>query len=177
MQRLNGSVIGRRSSLIVFKLGGSAQRLILERSVVERLEAHRQLTLQHREAGGQLFASFSDDAIIIKEATGPRRTDYRTRTSYRPDREAEQQEIIEHHERGLHYVGDWHTHPSPRPEPSDLDYRSIQETVRESTHQLDGFVLIVIGTLPAPDGFHVSVNNAAQAFPLRPALRVGRRPS
>ena len=154
--------------MLVFDLGASAQRLILESLVVEHLEIHRQLTPQHREAGGQLFATFSDGATIIKEATGPRRTDHRRRTSYRPDRKAEQQEILERHARGLHYVGDWHTHPSLRPTPSHLDYLRIQETVRQSTHQLDGFILIVVGTLPAPAGLYVSINNATRAFQLRP---------
>ena len=163
--------------MIVFDVGASGQRLILEPPVVKHLEAHRQLTLRHREAGGQLFATFSDDSIIIKEATGPRQRDHRTRTSYRPDRKAEQQEILERHRRGLHYVGDWHTHSSPRPSPSCLDYRSIQASVRQSAHQLNGFVLIVVGTLRAPDGLHVSVNDGSRAFKLggptsRPAALV-----
>jgi len=152
--------------VIEFDLGASVQRLLLETSVVQHLEAHRQLSPQHREAGGQLFATFSGNDVVIREATGPRRTDHRTRTSYRPDRRAEQQEILERHNRGLHYVGDWHTHPSPQPTPSNLDYLSIQDTVRASAHQLNGFVLIVVGTLHAPEGLHASVNDGNRAFAL-----------
>ena len=162
------TVWGTRLSVIVFDLGASEQSLILETSVVEHLEAHRQLAPQHPEAGGQLFAMFSGNDIVIKEATGPRRTDHRSRTSYRPNRTAEQREIVERHHRGLHYVGDWHTHPSAQPTPSDLDYRSIQETVRASAHQLNGFVLIVVGTKRAPEGLHVSVNTTSQAIQLHP---------
>ncbi len=152
--------------MIAFELGTSGDRVIIEAPVVAHLEANRQLRAQHREAGGQLFAVFLDGSVIIKEATGPRTTDRRTRTSYRPDRKAEQQEILERHSRGLHYVGDWHTHPSPRPSPSDLDYRSIQDSVRQSAHQLDGFVLIVVGTRCAPEGIHVSVNDENRTFTL-----------
>jgi integrative and conjugative element protein (TIGR02256 family) len=152
--------------VIAYDVGGSGQRLILKSPAIKHLEAHRQLTPRHREAGGQLFATFSDDSIIIEEATGPRWRDKRTRTSYRPDRKAEQQEILEHHCRGLHYVGDWHTHPSPRPSPSYLDYRSIEDSFRHSEHELAGFVLIVVGTLGAPDGLHVSVSNGDRAFTL-----------
>jgi integrative and conjugative element protein (TIGR02256 family) len=159
--------------VIIFDLGASGQRLILEAPVVQHLEAHRQVTLRDREAGGQLFAAFVDDSIVVKEATGPRRRDHRTRTSYRPDRKAEQEEILEHHRRGQHYVGDWHTHPVPRPSPSHLDYRSIQASVRESTHHLKGFVLIIVGTLPAPQGLHVSINDGKEAF----ALSVSGRPA
>jgi integrative and conjugative element protein (TIGR02256 family) len=125
-----------------------------------------------------LFATFSGSDVVIREATGPRRTDHRTRTSYRPDRRAEQQEILERHNRGLHYVGDWHTHPSPKPTPSNLDYLSIQASVRQSTHRLGGFVLIIVGTLCAPDGLHVSVNDGGQTFTLNASSWVGpaRRP-
>jgi hypothetical protein len=50
--------------------------------------------------------------------------------------------------------------------PSGLDYLSIQHSVRASRHQLNGFVLIVVGTLAAPDGLHVSVNDGRRAFVL-----------
>jgi hypothetical protein len=50
--------------------------------------------------------------------------------------------------------------------PSSLDYLSIQHAVRASRHQLNGFVLIVVGMLAAPDGFHVSVNDGSRAFVL-----------
>ena len=155
-----------KRGVMVFDLGASGQRLVLESSVVAHLEAHRQLRPQRREAGGQLFAAFSDGSVIVTEATGPRPTDRRTRTSYRADRKAEQQEILKRHGRGFHYVGDWHTHPSPRPSPSDVDYRSIQDSVRQSSHQLHGFVLIVVGTLRGPEGLHVSVNDGNRSFTL-----------
>lgn len=153
--------------VIVFDLGASGQRLTLAHSVVQHLEAYRQLTARHREAGGQLFAVFSGSDVVISEATGPRRSDRRTRTSYHPDREVEQREIRERHSQGLHYVGDWHTHPSPTPMPSSLDYLSMRDSVRASEHQLNGFVLIVVGTLSAPDGLHVSVNDGSRAFVVR----------
>ena len=93
------------AGVIVFELGASGEHLVVETAVVAHLEAHRQVMPQHREAGGQLFAIFLDGSVIVKEATGPRPTDRRTRTSYRPDRKAEQQEILERHSLGLHYVG------------------------------------------------------------------------
>lgn len=122
---------------------------------------------------GLVCSAFSGDSISLKEATGPRLTDHRTRTSYRADRKAEQQEILERHRRGLHFVGDWHTHPSPRPSPSDLDYRSIQESVRHSAHELQGFVLIVVGTLRGSDGLHVSINDGDRAFVLHVSSDMG----
>lgn len=155
-----------RKRVITFTLGASGQRLILAPSVIDHLEAHRQLSPRDLEAGGQFFADLSGDSVLVKEATGPRPTDRRTRTSYGADRQAEQAEILDRHRRGLHFIGDWHTHPSPHPSPSRLDYESIHDSVRRSAHQLQGFILIVVGTLPAPDGLHVSVNDGSQTFVL-----------
>jgi integrative and conjugative element protein (TIGR02256 family) len=163
---------GAVESVITFDVGAPSRYLILESSVVRHLESHRQLATEDREAGGQLFATFSDGDVIIREASGPRPTDHRTRTSYCADRKAEQNEILERHERGLHYVGDWHTHPSRTPRPSHLDYLSIRETFRRSTHRLDGFILMVVGTLPRLKGLHVSVNTADQTVRLQ---RTGNR--
>jgi integrative and conjugative element protein (TIGR02256 family) len=164
--------------VITFALGISGEHLILEPSVIDHLQANRQLSSRDREAGGQLFADFLDSSVFIKEATGPRPTDRRTRTSYRADRKAEQEEILDRHGRGLHFVGDWHTHPSPRPSPSGQDYQSIQDSVRRSAHQLQGFLLIVVGTLPAPEGLHVSIHDGNRAFVLTVfAAEKGEAPS
>lgn len=146
--------------MIQYPIGTSGQVLILTDPVVEHLRHHRQWHRYKREAGGQLFARFDGGQIIVEEATGPRRTDRRTRTSYVPDRRAEQAEILERHMRGLHYVGDWHTHPQALPEPSRPDAISIAESVAKSTHDLHGFVLVVVGQAEPPAGFHVSINSA-----------------
>jgi hypothetical protein len=63
------------------------------------------------------------------------------------------------HKRNLHYVGDWHSHPERVPSPSGRDLRSIRECAQKSTHGLNGFLLIVVGTAPFPEGLHVSLNN------------------
>lgn len=145
--------------VIVYPIGTSGQTLILSNSVVEHLCRNRQLRWYHREAGGQLFARFQGTQILVEEATGPRSTDTRTRCSYIPDRKAEQAEILLHHAQGLHYVGDWHTHPETIPVSSVLDIQSISDCFAKSAHQLNGFVLIIVGRSEPPPGFHVSINN------------------
>lgn len=149
--------------MIRYPIGTSGQVLILTDPVVEHFRRYRQRRRYQREAGGQLFARFDGGRITVEEATGPRRTDRRTRTSYLPDRRAEQAEILKHHARGLHYVGDWHTHPEALPAPSRPDAASIAECVAKSTHHLNGFVLIIVGQAEPPAGFHVSIHNATSA--------------
>ncbi len=79
---------GRR--MIVYPIGRSGQRLIFASAVIEHFQKHRQVRWWHWEAGGQLFARFALPDIIVEEATGPRRSDWRTRHAYQPNRRSEQ---------------------------------------------------------------------------------------
>jgi integrative and conjugative element protein (TIGR02256 family) len=153
--------------VIEYPIGTSEQSLVLTDPVVDHLRRHRQLRWYQGEAGGQLFAHFNSNRILVEEATGPRRTDRRTRTSYVPDRRAEQVEILDRHARGLHYVGDWHTHPEQYSCPSSRDAWSIADCVAKSTHQLNGFVLVVVGQAEPPAGLHVSVHDGNTSFAIR----------
>ncbi|WP_157790955.1 Mov34/MPN/PAD-1 family protein [Bradyrhizobium elkanii] len=119
-------------------------------------DAHRQKRFYHREAGGQLFARVRGDDWEIVAATGPRSRDRRGRFSFRPHRDSEQEEIYHHHALGFDYVGDWHTHPEDEPTPSPEDLWSIAEVVRRSTHHLAGFLLVIVGRRPFPDGLWAS---------------------
>src|SRR5687768_13492126 len=138
--------------MLEYAIGSSGQVLVLSGEVVRKFRRYRQKRWYQREAGGQLFARLSPSRIVIEEATGPRRTDRRTRTSYVPDRAAEQREIDGRHREGLHFVGDWHTHPEELPRPSGLDVASISESVRKSSHALNGFLLVIVGQAEPPSG-------------------------
>lgn len=145
--------------MIEIPVGSSGQLLIVQDSVLERLNSYRQTKAWHREAGGQLFARVSPLEIYVCEATGPRPTDKRSRYRYQPDRKAEQLEITERHSRGLQYVGDWHTHPERIPHPSGTDYRSISECFAKSGHSLNAFLLFIVGNGPFRRSLHVSLHD------------------
>jgi len=145
--------------MIAYSIGESGQILLLGDAVLMHFLRHRQLRSRQREAGGQLFARFEGSNIIVAEATGPRASDRRTRLSYVPNRRAEQAEIVVRRSEGLHFIGDWHTHPEAVPSPSETDIRSILDCFSRSTHTLNAFVLIVVGQADPPDGLQVSVCN------------------
>jgi integrative and conjugative element protein (TIGR02256 family) len=134
-------------------------------------DAHRQLRFYQREAGGQLFARVRDNDWEIVAATGPRSKDRRGRFSFLPHRKSEQTEIFEHHQRGLDFVGDWHTHPEDKPTPSTDDLASIDQVVRRSTHHLPGFLLMIVGRKPFTEGlwasFHALGGNRTVAKDIR----------
>jgi integrative and conjugative element protein (TIGR02256 family) len=134
-------------------------------------DAHRQRRCYQREAGGQLFARVQNNDWEIVSATGPRSRDRRGRFSFWPHRASEQEEIFEQHALGLDYVGDWHTHPEERPTPSPDDLTSIAEIVRRSTHHLPGFLLLIVGRRPFPDGLWASFHSVDGARSISPYLR------
>lgn len=119
-------------------------------------DGHRQKRFYQREAGGQLFGTVRANHWVILEATGPRKGDRRSRFGFWPDRASEQREIHSFHARGLEYLGDWHTHPEEQPTPSARDLTSIAAIARESTHNLPGFLLCIVGRAQFPYGLWLS---------------------
>lgn len=142
--------------MLEYPIGDSGQVLVITDIVLRRFSRYRQRRWYQREAGGQLFARFVETRIIVDAATGPRRTDVRTRTTYVPDRKAERLEIEDRHREGLHYIGDWHTHPVMLPTPSGRDVTSIVDSVNKSTHNLNAFLLVIVGQVEPPRGLCVS---------------------
>jgi integrative and conjugative element protein (TIGR02256 family) len=162
--------------VISFDIGSSEQRLAFDDAVLSHFDRHRQTRIWHREAGGLLFARLALPTIAVCTITGPRRTDRRSRYSYRPDERAEQREIDEMFRGNLHFVGCWHTHPEDSASPSHVDTRNISDCVRRSEHALNGFVMVIVGRLPLPDSLFVSVCDASHVHALRTSVRGDFRP-
>lgn len=138
--------------------GGERVGVFLTHDVLQHFAKYRQTRLWHREAGGQLFAIIDGERWTIVEATGPRRSDRRWRFGFRSSRTMEQAEITDRFAKGLHYVGDWHTHPESIPTPSGEDLGSMAEMIRTSDYQTTGLLMLIIGTQPPPLGLHISLH-------------------
>lgn len=144
-------------SAVAYTLPGNKGVVVFEPAVLLHLMSYRQMKCLAPEAGGQLFASMDEPKVMrIVEATGPRLTDRRSLFGYHPDRKAEKLEIADRYAHDLHFVGDWHTHAQSVPKPSDTDIDSMGETVAQSVYDIPGFVLVIVGRRPFPDGLHVS---------------------
>jgi integrative and conjugative element protein (TIGR02256 family) len=152
--------------VITFEIGGSGQSLQIIDSVLQHFDGSRQVRFWQREAGGLLFARFNLPTIEVVEATGPRRTDRRTRYSYSPDVEAERLEIEQRFSRGLYFVGCWHTHPEDVASPSHVDIRNTAECVKRSHHALNGFVMVIVGRNALPESLFVSVCDETSVYPV-----------
>jgi integrative and conjugative element protein (TIGR02256 family) len=154
-------VRGVNKDQIQYLVGTSGEVILLTPAVLRRFRLNRQQWWQ-AEAGGQLFASIASKEIKIVEATGPRWNDKRCRYSFRSDRLADQKEIEQRFERGLHYVGDWHTHPQVFPHPSGRDRVTMQSRVLASKHSLNGFIFVIIGRAPPPHGINLMVHDGSE---------------
>jgi integrative and conjugative element protein (TIGR02256 family) len=139
----------------VLEQGGSA--VVLTDEVLVTMNRYRQTGQNDKEAGGQLFAQFEGSDAIIVEATPPKWCDRRSRHHFQPNRWFQQQDIRKRYAQGLHFVGDWHTHPEPVPHPSKEDLCNMQECFKSSLHDLHAFIMIIVGYAQVPDGLHVAL--------------------
>lgn len=58
--------------------------------------------------------------------------------------------------RGLHFIGDWHTHPEEVPRPSLQDIKTTADCYKQSEHQLLGFLMVIVGTKEFPEGLSLT---------------------
>lgn len=126
--------------------------------VVKHFVEHRQQGKIKTEIGGQLFAEFVKNEVRVVRTTGPNATDKRGWAWFKPDQRKQNIEINELFADGLHFVGDWHTHPEREPSPSSWDLESMEDCFKKSRHQLKAFVMVIVGRAAFPEGFWVSVH-------------------
>lgn len=120
-------------------------RLSISGTALSILAEHRQTKRWSTEAGGQLFGTIAPGLISVATATGPSPSDWRRRFGFRPSRRREQEDIDRLFSLGLHFLGNWHTHPDLQPSPSSLDLQSISDEFSKSEHQLPFFILLIVG--------------------------------
>jgi len=117
--------------------------------------AKRQSSRLACETGGQLFGRFLPDHVLVAHATETEGRSKRSRFGFWPDRTAEQMDIDSLFRQGLHYLGDWHTHPESEPFPSSEDTEKILGVYRESHHELQAMLMVIVGLAEFPKGLYV----------------------
>ena len=126
-------------------IGRSGQRLNLTRRVLETFGTHRQSSASDLEAGGVLLARFDLPNVIIEEVTAPCSKDCRSRLAFVADQASRKKAVSRAYKKGLHFIGEWHTHPQTYPTPSARDLRSMNELFVKSRHELNFLVMIIVG--------------------------------
>ena len=147
--------------MLIFKLPGSKQHLVFTNAVLSYISQYRQTHRKHPESGGQLFAIITSKKVIVAAATGPHKKDNRNRFLFVPNKKRLNAEIQTFFSKGFHYVGDWHTHPQKNPKPSQLDIRSMRNCFKKSRHELEHFLLVIVGTTTNPNEIWAGLINHA----------------
>ncbi len=148
-------------------LGPNAKRLIFTPTTLEVLYSERQLKPSQSESGGQLFGEFANDVVTVTVATTPSPKDQRSRFRFARSRTTEQAEIDHEFSNGLHYLGDWHTHPEFKPTPSHTDRSGARRLFRTSRHQLPNFLMVIVGVSDQIADMYVGVVNERRIHPLK----------
>jgi integrative and conjugative element protein (TIGR02256 family) len=130
-----------------FALPHSKQRLVFIPSALEAFSNCRQMRGEP-EGGGLLFAQFEFPTIRILVVTRPHRTDGRWMTLFVPNRILQRRTIKNKFKKGYHFIGEWHTHPEQNPTPSGLDLKSMREAFLKSNHELNYFIMVIVGNVP-----------------------------
>lgn len=137
---------------------GVARAVVLGDAALAVMSKHRQGMFSD-EAGGLLFATVAPDAIHIVEATAPSGRDRRGSSYFEVDLPQAQAVIDERFTHGLHYVGEWHTHPSERADPSPRDKTTIASAFTKSQHNLEALVMVIVGRRSGRNGLWVGLCN------------------
>lgn len=148
-----------QTATLTYGLGQHFQKLTFESPVLEHFQKFKQLSPEDLEGGGQLFATFTAEEILVKMATGPYKEDHRKKFLFWPLRKKSQQDIDHFFSQGLHYIGDWHTHPQEIPIPSAQDNFSMKDKYIKSQHELKAFMMVIVGCASFPQGLWVSIHD------------------
>lgn len=132
-----------------------ADEILFAPEVLEHLRRHRQLDSFAKEAGGQLFGSRVGTGLHVIAATGPYKSDARTRISYRSDPVAADRMISAMRKEGLIYLGEWHTHPERYPQPSGSDIDAFARLCAHSERASATLILAIQGQAETTMGLTV----------------------
>lgn len=132
--------------LIENPLGSPADRVLIEDEVVLRLASFRQLETGAHEAGGIFLGFRRGEHIHVVDATVPAPGDIRSPFTFIRQDPSHQTRATQGWERSngrLDYLGDWHTHPEPKPSPSALDLREWRKLC---CSHLNPMLFAILGT-------------------------------
>lgn len=160
--RVGNSTVSSR----FYRFDETGQTIEIAPTVLEKFTRNQQASSRAAEAGGLLFASISARSIQISSATEPTNSDIRSRFFFKSSRSRAKASIKQGFKDGLHFVGEWHTHPEPNPTPSKIDLDSMAQSFRSSKHQLEHFVMIIVGNDKNDMRLWVSIHNDVRVLRL-----------
>lgn len=127
------------------ELTGTKQELVICDEVLQVFADARQMSAGDKETGGILFAEISKSEVRIVRVTRAEKRASISRVLFRPSLRQKRIAVKEAFNDGLHFVGEWHTHPERDPSPSSMDEESMEDSFKRSKHELNRFLMIILG--------------------------------
>lgn len=137
----------------------ASQRIIFSNLVIKTLKRNRQRNNSSLEAGGQLFGTVSPDVVSITHASSPSLRDLRTRYSFQSSAQLAQRRIRRFAVHGIHYLGEWHTHPQRFPLPSHTDRRAMESLHKLSKLSVTEMILVIVSSTDNVCSWYVESSN------------------
>jgi integrative and conjugative element protein (TIGR02256 family) len=142
----------------IYKIPNSEQYIKISDKVINKLNKYKQLNNQS-ENGGILFAEFKLPEIYISDISSPYHKDTRETFLFVPNKKHQKKVIKTKYMKGLHFVGEWHTHPQKQPNPSQLDINSMKDSFLKSNHELNYFIMLILGNSNDFNNTWISIHN------------------
>jgi len=103
------------------------------------------------EAGGVLLGRFilNSEDIVVDDITIPHKKDKRTRHCFIRNKHSHQLEILKRWKESngtCNYLGEWHTHPEPNPQPSSNDLKDWQRILKQTRFDAESLFFVIVGT-------------------------------
>lgn len=121
----------------------------IKTDLIKGLCSYIQSKPEHLESGGILIGKHlkADVKIVIESYTPPQPTDEQKRCSYyRSEKHSELAKKIWLESKGHStFVGLWHTHPEPNPEPSSIDLKDWSNALNNSSYEGSHLFFVIVG--------------------------------
>ncbi|MGI9951986.1 Mov34/MPN/PAD-1 family protein [Moorellaceae bacterium AZ2] len=126
-------------------------RIKISSLVIQKMAQFIQTSLDATEAGGVLLGRFilNSEDIVVDDITVPHKKDKRIRHCFIRNKRAHQLEIVKSwRESGgtCNYLGEWHTHPEPKPQPSSNDIKDWKRILKQARFDYESLFFVVVGT-------------------------------
>lgn len=134
-----------------FKINKDESFKISEK-VLSVLNQYRQVGRNDKEAGGVLLGRFIQNSndVVVDLVTEPMERDERKKYFFKKCRDDHQrivQAIWVESEGTCNYLGEWHTHPEPYPNPSLHDLKEWKKVLEHTVCDSNKLFFVIVGTM------------------------------
>lgn len=126
------------------------RNLLIRIEALKKMEKYRQLNYKDKEAGGILIGRILYDSndFIVDDVSEPMSSDVRKRYYFKR-RAVEHQAYFDAtwdaSQGRCFYLGEWHTHPEKKPNPSNVDLKDWNRIMKLS-FESDYLFFLIVGT-------------------------------